>query len=584
MSLRTRSNLGRPLNTYILDYHRGTGTFFPPSTTKLSYSINHIKNTAIPQLTGEIGSSDDICSIFLGVLSILYYPKELDILDNTTLLSSCVRILRKLVADNHNSHTFKLFSHEAGFLCFRTIVLLVHIGILAHTNNLDFFRLMPHTLVSQPDEILTSLAGCGTALMERSEHESNPRRWFLGSLISQTGHRTFLESIGGFTDSDAEFLLRLLWQDRKCFSQLGTRVQTPGWALLLLVIGEHMQWKSESDYIPYEQWLPLETLCFRWSTHSSASEANLIGAFCVEKIQGRPDPDEDLDDECYEKSLVDTEDAREFLLAFIDRIEYFQPLPAALAALILKFVRQKLTIDIADLITTVVDNTCSRIWTILETTASDSNHLSTDIGFNQYATQLLGLIDRLCSVYATSPDMISTIARILFNNDFVNLLARLLLLSLSVGSPLGRLSHESPGLFSILDRKKAPFNIARSWFDLAFEALEVMDSCCQTGNQFQKTFDSSFPDWMKLRRCLDANFPQHHVGAGSKAFENHVQGTRATLLKMAYSFGYSERAFHNRMACTYPRCPGTSSEGDVRLLVCSKCMITPYCSHVCQDK
>ncbi|KDN35512.1 hypothetical protein RSAG8_11507, partial [Rhizoctonia solani AG-8 WAC10335] len=228
--------------------------------------------------------------------------------------------------------------------------------------------------------------------------------------------------------------------------------------------------------------------------------------------------------------------------------------------------------------------TCSRIWTILETAASDSKHLSTDIGFHRYATQLFSLIDRVCSVYATSTTMISTIAKTLFNNDFVNLFGRLVLLSLSVGSSLGRLSQESPNLFSNLDRKKAPYNIARSWFDPSFEALEAMHSCCQTGNQFQETFDSSFPDWMKLRRCLDPNFPQHHIAAGSKTFENHVQGTRATLLKMAYSFGYSERAFHNRMACTYPRCPGTSSEGDVRLLVCSKCSVTPYCSHACQEK
>ncbi|CAE6444629.1 unnamed protein product [Rhizoctonia solani] len=288
-----------------------------------------------------------------------------------------------------------------------------------------------------------------------------------------------------------------------------------------------MQWKSEFDHIPYEQWLPLETLCFRYSLHSSTSETDLIGVFCVEGVRGRPDPDEDLDDKCYENSLVDIQDTRAFLLAFIDRIEFFRPLPAALAALVLKFVRQK---------------------TILETAASDSKHLSTDIGFHRYATQLFGLIDRVCSVYATSTTMISTIAKTLFNNDFVNLFGRLVLLSLSVGSSLGRLSQESPILFSNLDRKKAPYNIARSWFDLSFEALEAMHSCCQTGNQFQETFDSSFPDWMKLRRCLDPNFPQHHIAAGSKTFENHVQGTRATLLKMAYSFGYSERAFHNRMA------------------------------------
>ncbi|EUC54050.1 glycoside hydrolase family 18 protein, partial [Rhizoctonia solani AG-3 Rhs1AP] len=296
---------------------------------------NNLLSAVVGKSLAQLPASTDCPAD--GVLSTLYYPKELVVLNNTTLLSSCIRALRKIVTDNQSSRTFKLFSHETGFLCFRTIVLLVHIGILAHTNNLDYFRLMPHTLVSQPEEILMSLAELGTALKERSEREPNPRRWFLGSQISQAGRRTFLESVGGFTDSDAEFLLKLLWQDRKCFSKLG----------------EHMQWKSESDYIPYEQWMPLETLCFRYSFYSSASEVNLIGVFCVETVRDRPDPDEDLDDESYEKSLVDTEDARQFLLAFIDRSEYLQPLSVALAALVLKFVKQKLTIDIPDLIITV---------------------------------------------------------------------------------------------------------------------------------------------------------------------------------------------------------------------------------------
>ncbi|CAE6406741.1 unnamed protein product [Rhizoctonia solani] len=538
MSSRTRSNLGRPISTYILDY--SGNKFLARNITKSSYSLNHIKNIVIPQLEEAIELSDDICSIFLEVLCLVYYPNELNALNNTTLLSSCIRTLRKFVAENQNSRNFKLFSHETGFLCFQTIVLLVQIGILAHTNNLDRFRLMFHPLVSQPEEMLISLAELGIVLMERSEHEPNARRSFLGPFISQTGQRTFLKSVGGFTDSDAEFLLKLLWQDRKRFSELCVRVQSPGWALLLLVIGAHMQWKSESAYIPYGQWMPLETLCFRYSLHSSASEADAIGVFCEETVQDRPDHDEEPDDECYEKSLVDAEDARGFLLAFIDRTDLFQPLPVSLGRLVLRFFRQELIIESANLIAVVIGNTCSHIWTLLETTAGDSEHLSTNVGFNQYATQLFGLIDRFCSAHATSPDMMSTIARILSKKDFVNLFGRLVLLSLSVGSPLGRLSQTSPSSFSHLDRKQPPYNIARSWFDLAFEAVEFMHSCGQTGNQFQVAFDSSFPDWMKLRRCLDANFPQHQAAVGSKAFEKHVQGTRATLLKMAHPFGYSE--------------------------------------------
>ncbi|CEL62971.1 hypothetical protein RSOLAG1IB_10618 [Rhizoctonia solani AG-1 IB] len=163
----------------------------------------------------------------------------------------------------------------------------------------------------------------------------------------------------------------------------------------------------------------------------------------METVQGRPDPDQDEDDKCYKDSLVDAQDARTFLSAFVRRVLYLQTLPPALSALLLRFIRQKITMNIHELVVDVIRGTCSRIWHILELSADDvdSDHSSTYVGFNQYAMQLFSLIDRFCSTYSKSPAVISSIAETLFNIDFVELFGRLVLLSLSVGSPLGALSQ-----------------------------------------------------------------------------------------------------------------------------------------------
>lgn len=56
------------------------------------------------------------------------------------------------------------------------------------------------------------------------------------------GEGVYLFDLGGFYDSDAEFLLDSLWEDRKAFMVLCNRVEMPGWSTLLAVIWEQIRY------------------------------------------------------------------------------------------------------------------------------------------------------------------------------------------------------------------------------------------------------------------------------------------------------------------------------------------------------
>ncbi|CAE6348465.1 unnamed protein product, partial [Rhizoctonia solani] len=172
------------------------------------------------------------------------------------------------------------------------------VGVLIHTNSLAHFLKEVAFEASDAFNISLALSNYTIRLLHASKDKPDPRGWLLDPSPSRrAGGRMFLKSVGGFDDNDAEYLLNSIWNDRDSFLEVSSRVITPGWALLLLILGEHMQWKSEVDSIWYEGWWPLETLCFRYSLVASANELKSFDAFCWDIVQDRPDPEWEMDDE-----------------------------------------------------------------------------------------------------------------------------------------------------------------------------------------------------------------------------------------------------------------------------------------------
>jgi hypothetical protein len=120
----------------------------------------------------------------------------------------------------------------------------MHVGILMHTNTFDAFVKRTSNL-SNPHDVSVALSDFVMDLMHESMDKPKPRDWLLGILTSQRGGRMFLRTVGGLINSDVEFFLKVVWQDRKGFSEICTQAATPGWALVLLLIGEHIKWASE---------------------------------------------------------------------------------------------------------------------------------------------------------------------------------------------------------------------------------------------------------------------------------------------------------------------------------------------------
>ncbi|CAE6417003.1 unnamed protein product [Rhizoctonia solani] len=273
--------------------------FFPSDDVVRSYSLDYIKTIAIPHIDQRIELPEDLCAAYSAILSLLRFPQELQVLRDTSLLSKCSNHLREYI--NQTKRSWRsvptLFSHESGFLCFRVIVLLLQVGILLHTDTLDQFLKEVSSGESDPYQIAVTLSEFTMGLL-LSKDNSSPRDWLLAASSLQTaGRRTFLKSVGGFDNADAEDLLKLIWKDRNRFLEISSRIPTPGWALLLLILGEHMQWKSEVDGI-----------CLV----ASASELKALETFCLDCVQDRPDPGEGLDDIYYEGSLANVHDARTF--------------------------------------------------------------------------------------------------------------------------------------------------------------------------------------------------------------------------------------------------------------------------------
>lgn len=120
----------------------------------------------------------------------------------------------------------------------------MHVGILTHTNNFGAFVRKASNL-SNPHDVSVALSESVMDLMRQSIGKPKPRDWLLGILTSTSGGRMFLRTVGGFFNTDFGFFLKIIWQDRKGFSEICSQVSPPGWGLPLLLIGEHLRWATE---------------------------------------------------------------------------------------------------------------------------------------------------------------------------------------------------------------------------------------------------------------------------------------------------------------------------------------------------
>ncbi|KAL5637598.1 hypothetical protein ACGC1H_004120 [Rhizoctonia solani] len=574
---------GRPIAEYL---YQEPSSLFLPLTSRLR-SSNYVKSVTLPALNYSFANRPDVCTLLSDVLSLLERPKELHILDETMLLSRCMSTLRGYT-DDSDPQAVKLFSYELGFLCFRVISLLLHVGILAHTNTFGAF-LKKIGDSSNPHEVSVALHDFVMNLMHESKEQPKPRDWLLGILTSRSGGRMFLRTVGGFINTDVNFFLNVLWQDRKTFLEICTSRLTPGWGLVVLLIGEHVQWASESgvQYSNLEQWERLQNLCFRYSFAASPSELKYLEDFCLKAGAYQPDPDDDDEDEYYETALVDTRDARVMLQAYLTRISStvrvpLVPLPPGLALQLIGFFRQPIFLDMADLMPPLIKTSCVWIWKRLDESTHKLPHPSQDSILNRYTIRTFDLIGRLYSQYLSAPTTtITSFTKALAESDFVNLFDKLLLLSLSEGSDISKLASGEDKSLDQLSESEDPNGLGRDWSRLVHKAIFMCMSYGSNAKPSNGVISHFYQDWLKIWRCFDANFPQHHVA--STFFEGQINKCKLAAVALGTSFSYADRKTRTNIECAYPRCPGAAVEDDLQG-ACGGCFVVPYCSRLCQSK
>ncbi|KAG9090676.1 hypothetical protein FS749_000362 [Ceratobasidium sp. UAMH 11750] len=215
-----------------------------------------------------------------------------------------------------------MMSYEFGFLCFRVIVLLIQVAVLAQMGILQAFLKETRNL-SDPKDISATLAEFIAKPVDKCLSKKDLRSLVFGATTLPGGARAFLPTIGGFTDEDVSFLLGKLWRDRKSFSLICHKGQalTSGFAFVFFIIQEHMRWTYEnacSNKLD-KDWAFLDSLSFRCSLAApSYHEVSLLQDTCEGVRAFLFDSEQEYD----VISLVDSEDARNIMEAYINRISH----------------------------------------------------------------------------------------------------------------------------------------------------------------------------------------------------------------------------------------------------------------------
>ncbi|CAE6510098.1 unnamed protein product, partial [Rhizoctonia solani] len=154
------------------------------------------------------------------------------------IFPACIKLLRKYCHVERQG----LFDHTYGLLCFQTIVLSTRIAILLQTEQLDSF-LATITNQRHGSSIFSLL--CDRVLQAEIDAAFGPQRrgtmWLLGwygNEIAGQKRTCCLENIGGFTISDAKFLVEQTWLARADFPSVATVAEQRlyGWGSFLHVV------------------------------------------------------------------------------------------------------------------------------------------------------------------------------------------------------------------------------------------------------------------------------------------------------------------------------------------------------------
>ncbi|KAF8598083.1 hypothetical protein BDV93DRAFT_512799 [Ceratobasidium sp. AG-I] len=312
-----KSEWGRPIEKLIPNTNAATLIDFdgePPSDNNVRAAIHLIQSTnlALPAPT---------CESFRTILRLMLDPGRLNLLNETTLLPSCIRLLREHVRDTNEP----------------VIVLTVQMAMVCRGHGFETFRVKAKRCILRliPEFITTH-----TWLQIETSNLADVMAWIHQASTTPNGRRLLLPTVGGFTDVDAAFLVKEMWQSRKQFSYIGAKVPTHGWSFVIQIIAEHyltdsMRKKKRDSVL----WAFLEALSHRYALFSAPIETDHITD--IPKIGTVVCTDET--ERGYLQRMIDKQDARTVVESYIARMTPkagVAPLPTLFCSTLVDFVFQ----------------------------------------------------------------------------------------------------------------------------------------------------------------------------------------------------------------------------------------------------
>ncbi|KAF8672099.1 hypothetical protein RHS04_07870 [Rhizoctonia solani] len=186
--------------------------------------------------------------------------------------------IRKYTKLHKGGNATKIFDRYYGFLCVRHLIRMVCIGALRQCKRLDKFLngIEPDVPWQEATEEL--VANTLQSMIEVLCSENSVNVEHLLAMMSQSGHAFTID--GGLGYEDVEFLILMLWKDRKSLVPLRLCGLLPGLPAMLFVLCQ-MTVLSKSSII-HRPWLALEDIIFRcYIGETTNPEREILRQFCI---------------------------------------------------------------------------------------------------------------------------------------------------------------------------------------------------------------------------------------------------------------------------------------------------------------
>ncbi|KAG8711516.1 hypothetical protein FRC09_020564 [Ceratobasidium sp. 395] len=531
--------------------------FFP---TAHNTGIENAKNTVrYIEIAGlRPGMAFPEFSAFYPILYLQSSPRDLGVLSNTKFVSGCIGLLRQYTEDIKNRGQGLLF-HSFGFYCFRAMLVGIQVGILAQTGTLHTF-IRDHQHLDSPYKVSRELSQTVSKLIMENWYKTMSLEQPLGPTTSHAGQRMLLESVGGFLDTDAEFLLEALWKDRDILTYVTARYPTDGWGTLLLLLGQHAISALELGNDDRYEWGHLRALCFRYSLSATPTENLYLRTICYDlRDFGRNSVRECL------SFLVDEDDAENFLNAYISRLKSSpnQPsYPLEIAELFVDFLPQHRMLQPAHMMLPLVEALTSRVWQ-----ACGCRDLSTNPEFIKYSTGVFNTISTILEVHSNKP----SITALAYSEDIFELAGRVVMSPLRYGSVLAyHLSQEDMAEW-------ASENL--QYWDGFLDSLFILASALPS--QIRPGFSGPRRVWKKIWHNLSIRSTDDLL---LEEIVEYLHECQLVWDNLGDALGYtSPGTVEQGQQCAYPRCPNTAQDLGTGY-ICEMCLQAAYCGKGCQER